>query len=137
MRSKFIFQHVDNQFFSQFYEKQHLKMLVVFQSIFVANTKIIFGYNLLIGLTRGFRIANSMGHCLCSTIPTGIYLLKVNNGNTRTRCEKCSKLTINFEHISHLVLVFLLLTLSRKMPAGITFTIDTIFTVFIVFFEIF
>ena len=65
----------------------------------------------------------------------------------------CSKLTIkiperrywrrsgiyivNFEHISHLVLVFLLLTLSRKMPAGITFTIDTIFTVFIVFFEIF
>ena len=25
---------------------------------------------------------------------------------------------VNFEHISHLVLVFLLLTLSRKMPAG-------------------
>ena len=59
----------------------------------------------------------------------GIYLLKVNNTNTRTRCEICSKLTIktqelrhwlhsgvfivNFEHISHLVLVFLLLTLSR------------------------
>ena len=48
---------------------------------------------------------------------------------TRTRCEICSKLTIklperrhwrrsgvfivNFEHISHLVLVFLLLTLNR------------------------
>ena len=61
--------------------------------------------------------------------PVGIYLLKVNNGNTRKRCEICSKLTIkiperrkwhrsvifivNFEHISHLVLVFLLLTLSR------------------------
>ena len=59
----------------------------------------------------------------------GIYLFKVNNRNTRTRCEICSKLTINtperrqwrrsgvfidnFEHISHLVLVFLLLTLSR------------------------
>ena len=57
------------------------------------------------------------------------YLFKVNNRNTRTRCEICSKLTINtperrhwrrsgvfivnFEHISHLVLVFLLLTLSR------------------------
>ena len=57
--------------------------------------------------------------------PAGIYLLKVNNRNTRTRCEICSKLTIkiperrlwhrsgtfivNFEHISHLVLVFLLL----------------------------
>ena len=63
------------------------------------------------------------------TFPAGIYLLKVNNRNTRTRCEICSKLTIktperrqwrrsgvfivNFEHISHLVLVFLLLTLSR------------------------
>ena len=50
-----------------------------------------------------------------------IYLLKVNNRNTRTRFEICSKLTIktperrhhsgifivNLEHISHLVLVFL------------------------------
>ena len=57
-----------------------------------------------------------------------IYLLKVNNRNTRVRCEICSKLTIkiperrqwrrsdvfivNFEHISHLNLVFLLLTLN-------------------------
>ena len=61
-------------------------------------------------------------------------LLKVNNRNTRTRCEICSKLTIktperrqwrrfgvfifNLEHISHLVLMFLLLTLSRQMPTG-------------------
>ena len=41
--------------------------------------------------------------------PAGIYLLKVNNRNTRTRCEICPKLTIktperssvsivNFEH---------------------------------------
>ena len=60
--------------------------------------------------------------------PASIYLLKVNNRNTRTRCEICSKLTINipeqsrwrhfdvfivnFEHVSHFVLVFLLLTLS-------------------------
>ena len=41
-----------------------------------------------------------------------IYMFKVNNRNTRTRCEICSKLTIktperNSEHISHLVLVFL------------------------------
>ena len=51
------------------------------------------------------------------------FLLKVNNRNSRKRCEICSKLTIkiperrqwrrsgvfivNFEHISHLVLVFL------------------------------
>ena len=60
--------------------------------------------------------------------PAGIYLLKVNNRNTRTRFEICSKLKIktlerhqwrrsgvfivNSEHISHLVLVFLLLTLN-------------------------
>ena len=54
--------------------------------------------------------------------PAGIYLRKVNNSNTRTRFEICSKLTIkrrhsgvfivNFEHISHLVLVLLLLTLN-------------------------
>ena len=64
-----------------------------------------------------------------SQLPAGNYLFKVNNRNTRTSCEICSKLTIkiperrhrrpseifivNFEHISHLVLVFLLLTLSR------------------------
>ena len=64
-----------------------------------------------------------------TTDPAGIYLFKVNNRNTRTRREICSKLTIktpeqchwlcsgvfivNFEHISHLVLVFLLLTLNR------------------------
>ena len=51
--------------------------------------------------------------------------LHVNNRNIRKRCEICSKLTIktpwrrsgvfivHFEHISHLVLVFPLLTLSR------------------------
>ena len=60
-------------------------------------------------------------------IPAGIYLLKFNNRNTSKSCEICLKLTIkipeqrrrrsgifiaNFEHISHLVLVFLLLTLN-------------------------
>ena len=35
--------------------------------------------------------------------PAGINLLKVNSRNTRTRFEICSK----YEHISHLVLVFL------------------------------
>ena len=64
----------------------------------------------------------------------GNNMFKVNNRNTRARCEMCSKLTIktlershwrrsgvftvNFEHISHLALVFPLLTLSRKMPVG-------------------
>ena len=58
-----------------------------------------------------------------------IYFFKVHNRNTRKRCEICSKLTVktperhhwgrsgafivNFEHIPHLFLVFLLLTLNK------------------------
>ena len=56
-----------------------------------------------------------------------IYLSKVNNRNTRKKCEICSKLTIkilerrrhccvfivNFDHISHLFLVFSLLNLNK------------------------
>ena len=65
-------------------------------------------------------------------------MFKVINRNSRTKYEICSKLTIkeperrdwrrsrrssvftvNFEYISHLALVFLLLTLNRLgMPAG-------------------
>ena len=61
--------------------------------------------------------------------PAVNHMFKVNNRNTRTRREICRKLTtktpershcrhsnvfiINFEHISHLVLVFIWLTLSR------------------------
>ena len=60
--------------------------------------------------------------------PVGSYLLRVKNRNTRIRCEICSKLTINtpeqshrcrsgvfivnFDHISPLVLMCLLLTLN-------------------------
>ena len=33
--------------------------------------------------------------------PAGIYLLKVNNRNTRTRCEICSKLTIKTPERRH------------------------------------
>ena len=55
-------------------------------------------------------------------------MFKVNDKNTKTRCEAYSELTVktpessisrfgafivNFEYISHLVLVFLLLALSR------------------------
>ena len=61
-------------------------------------------------------------------IPTGNDMFKVNNRNTRIMFEICPKAAIktpersrhrsavfivNFEHISHLVLVFLLLTLSK------------------------
>ena len=66
--------------------------------------------------------------------PAGIYLLKVGNRSTTTRREICSKLAIktperrhwhrygvfivNLEHISRLVLVFLLLPLNMLLPTG-------------------
>ena len=63
---------------------------------------------------------------LSTSYPAGYYMPNVNNRNTRTMCEISPKLTIktterrhsgvfisNFEHISNLVLVFLLSTLSR------------------------
>ena len=62
-------------------------------------------------------------------IPAAIYLFKVSNGNIRTIYEVCSKLTrktperfhwnysgiyiTNFEQISHIVLVFPILTLNK------------------------
>ena len=75
---------------------------------------------------RRFKKINSF--CITSKYgPAGIYLLQVNNRNTRTRCEICSKLTIKTsEHISHLVLVFLLLTLNMKLPAGIRQSKETL-----------
>ena len=70
----------------------------------------------------------------CSEYPANIYLFQFNNRNTRKKFEICSKLTmktperrywrrsalfiVNFEHISHLFVVFLLLTLNRLMLAG-------------------
>ena len=68
-----------------------------------------------------------------SGYPAHIYLFEINNKNNRIKFEICSNLTIktperrhsgvewrrsgvfivNFEHISYLVLVFLLSTLSR------------------------
>ena len=68
--------------------------------------------------------------------PANIYLFKVNNRNTRKRCEVCSNLKtkiperrcwsrpgvfiVIFKHISHLFLVLLLLTLTlnKYMLAG-------------------
>ena len=74
-------------------------------------------------------IEQSVKYVQRSQCRRSIYLFKVNNKNMTTRSEICSKLTIkipeqrqwhrsgvfivNFEHISDLVLVFLLLTLDR------------------------
>ena len=74
------------------------------------------------------NVLYNLRRCCWRLTPAGNYMFKVTNRNTRARCEICPKLTIkiperrqhrsgifiiNFEHISHLVLVFLLLTLSR------------------------
>ena len=50
--------------------------------------------------------------------PAENYRFKVDNRNTRARCEICLKLSsgvfiVNFEHISHFALMFLSLILSR------------------------
>ena len=47
-----------------------------------------------------------------SFYPVKIYLVKVNNRNTRKRCEICSKLTIKTLDVTDVVQVFLLLTLN-------------------------
>ena len=73
-------------------------------------------------------------HLLVISYPSKNCLLKVNNKNTRKWCEILSMLTIktpnrrqwcrpsvlivNFEHILHLSLAFLLLTLNKQMFAG-------------------
>ena len=60
----------------------------------------------------------------------GIYLFKINNGNIRTMCEISSKLTVkalesrqwrrcvvfivNYEQISHILVVFSMLTLNKN-----------------------
>ena len=49
-----------------------------------------------------------MAHALRPVLAR-IYILKVSNRNTRKRCEICLKLIVNFEHISQLFLVFLVL----------------------------
>ena len=75
-----------------------------------------------------------MGNFLnVTTFLAGINLLKAHDTNTKKKCEIYSKLTIkmperrhwrrfgvfivSFEHISYLVLVFLLLTLNILLPA--------------------
>ena len=76
-----------------------------------------------------WKCSESASEFCCTSYPTGNYIFKFNNSNTRTMCEICSNLTIKtaerrqwhrsgvffvkLEHILHLVLVILLLTLSR------------------------
>ena len=87
-------------------------------------------FSVTVGNILFFGLRKSVGSHVFNLIhPAGIYMFKVNNRNTKIRCEICLKLTIktperlywcccnvfiaNFNHISHLVVVFLLITLSR------------------------
>ena len=106
--------------------QNHTVALFEFRRGFVFSSKFryIFLYSLwmfwVVGIPKQFHIVISHN---CNPYVFDIYLLKVNNRNTRIRCEICSKLTIktparrhwrlfvdSFERNSHLVLVFLLLT---------------------------
>ena len=104
------------------------------QSLFFNKVAVpAFGLNMEIyGVKIGVKIFFFTEYLRATTSPAGNYMFKFNNKNARTRCEIRSKLKIkiperrhwhrsgifivfivNFEHISHLILVFLLLTLSR------------------------
>ena len=49
--------------------------------------------------------------------PAGIYLFKLSNGNTKKLWKIYSGVFIvNFEQISHIILVFSLLILNKQMP---------------------
>ena len=80
-----------------------------------------------------FIYSRTIGPTSWLHLPVRIYLLKLHKRNTRIKCDICSKLTIktlarrqwrrsevfivNFEHILHLTLVFLFLTLNMYLLA--------------------
>ena len=76
--------------------------------------------NLNSKICKTFKIwqNNRQSFVFSRNIPVGIYLLKVNNNDTRTTpmaslwWRRSGIFIVNFEHIPHLVLVFLLLTLN-------------------------
>ena len=90
----------------------------------VMQTPVKFGSSFFNDKKTFTRLINCLWHS-----PPDVFIFKVNNRNTRTRCEICSKLTlktpdrrqwrrsdvsiVNFEHILQLILVFLLATLTR------------------------
>ena len=68
----------------------------------------------------------SVGLIFLKVFPVGIYLLKVNNKNTKTRYEICSKLAIKtperrywHKYFIPCPIVFILLTLNIYLPAGL------------------
>ena len=113
-------------------ERRQLKLFWCFignfQYIYYITVQFLFQIlcNYLRGTISGWCFTSLPTEIIRKPNPAITYLFKVNNRNTRTRCDIYSKLTIktperhqsrcfdvfivNFKHISQLVLVFLLLT---------------------------
>ena len=89
-----------------------------YEQLFLANTS----GGCFLRVTNVSHFTYSPLKCIFKANPANIYLLKVNNRNTRKKYEICSKLIwptflfviANFKHTSHLFLMFPLLTLNRK-----------------------
>ena len=85
------------------------------------------------GVSRDFPIGDQ--YC---QLQANIYLLEVNNKNTKKRCEMCSKLTIktpnsgvfivNSEHISHLFLAFFTIVEFEQINDS-TYSVENSFSV--------
>ena len=58
-------------------------------------------------------VRKAFGNLILNLNPANNYMFKVNNRNTRRHWRRSGIFIVNFEHISHLALLFLLLTLSR------------------------
>ena len=79
---------------------------------------LLLGGNLFDSMKNSLTLVSTSYYLIKIRSPASNYMFQVNNRNTRTRCEICSKLTIktperckwrrpgvfivNFEHISHL-----------------------------------
>ena len=115
--------------------------------VFMNFYSIIVIINSKLHMCRRFRFSKNFGdtfqadhvYPLWRHFSSSICLLKVNNINNKARGEVCSKLTVtiktserrhwrcpgvfivNFEHILHYVLVFLLFTINMLLPAEFTY----------------
>ena len=88
----------------------------------------------LVVTTRWYILRKPASDSYRSAYPANIYMFKANNRNHRKGCGICSKLTakkaeqrqwtlsgffiVNFEHISHLFIMFVLLTLTKYLFSG-------------------
>ena len=66
----------------------------------ILNILLAYLQSISLGQRDGVFVESTNKHQM-KAIPAGIYLLKVNNRNTRTRCVICSKLTIKTPERRH------------------------------------